>query len=321
MKTLTDVSTATKLSEAQVRFISKMIDQGGPDEKDYSALAKMVDSLDEDAIEEIREMAAPLLNNTDTIQGFAYSKPFGYAGDFKVIDMIYKNYVSQDPRFTKWDTWFQRSYASRAVRNRKDFFKNLMKETEKGSKGAKRVLILGSGPATDVMEYLNENPGSQLVFDLIDLDDNAIQYAKEQNKKHIDKLNFLKINVLRFKTHQHYDLIWSAGLFDYFKEKHFIYLINKYLAYLKPDGEMVIGNFSGFNPTRKLQETFSDWYLIYRSEYELYNIAHEAGLRTDQVYVDKEDLGVNLFMRIKLEKDQFIEYKEPISKIPEYSSN
>ncbi len=309
------------LTERQINFLYNMLDQGGPDEKDYKRFSLLVDSLDEEGIEEMREVLSPLLGNTETIQGYAYSKPYGYAGDFRMIDLIYQNYASQDPKFRKWDLWWQKSHASQAVRNRKDFFKNLMSEIDKKSGEAKKILILGSGPATDVYEYLKQNPDSKLSFDLVDLDENAIAYAKNKNKEFSDRLNFFKINVLRFKTHHHYDLIWSAGLFDYFKEKHFIYLLKKYMLYLKEDGEIVIGNFSGYNPTRMLMEAFSDWYLNYRSEAELYNIAHEAGLGADQVFVDKESLGVNLFMRIKLDKKEFIEYKEPISKVSEYSIN
>ena len=96
-----------------------------------------------------------------------------------------------------------------------------------------------------------------------------------------------------------YDLIWSAGLFDYFKEKHFTYLINKYLKYLAKEGEFVIGNFSHVNPTKKLMEVLSDWYLNHRSKYDLIRMAVEAEAKEDQVSVDMEELGINLFLRIR----------------------
>jgi hypothetical protein len=96
-----------------------------------------------------------------------------------------------------------------------------------------------------------------------------------------------------------YDLIWSAGLFDYFKEKHFIYLINKYLKYLTRDGEYIIGNFSHVNPTKRLMEVLSDWYLHHRSKYDLIRMAVEAEAHEDKVSVDMEELGINLFLRIR----------------------
>ncbi len=315
------VKVAEVLTNKQIAFLQNILDKGGPEPQDYQEFNLLVNSLNETGIEELRDILSPILNNLDTMQGFAYTKPYGYAGDFKIIDLIYESKVNQDPRYKNWDIWWNRSDASTAVRNRKDFFLNICAELDRKAEGPKHVLILGSGPGTDVHEYLLNNPDSNLHFDLIDMDERAIDYSKQKNNRFLDRINFFRINVLRFKTHKHYDLIWSAGLFDYFKEKHFIYLMKKYMAFLDDKGEMIIGNFSKNNPTKILMESVIGWLLNYRSPYDLYKLAVDAGLREDQVMVDREPLGVNLFLRVKMEKEQFTEYREPISKVAEYSVN
>jgi SAM-dependent methyltransferase len=226
-------------------------------------------------------------------------KPFGYPGDYSLIHNIYRKHVNPDSRYSNWDRFFQDQAGAHAVRNRKDYFLKRCAEVELAGEGTRRVLILGSGPATDVFEYLRNNPKSRIHFDLVDFDQNAIDFAKDQNKEYLDHIDFFKINVLRFKPYQWYDLIWSAGLFDYFKDKHFIYMINKYYKYLNEGGEFIIGNFSTSNPTRRLMEVLSDWYLVHRSKYDLVRMALEAEAREDLVNVDMEELGVNLFLRIK----------------------
>lgn len=326
--TQVQVKVARTLTENQVAFLSRMLDQGGPEEKDYKRLCLLVDSLDESGHEEMRDIMSPLLTNLDTMHGFAASKPYGYAGDFEMIEMIYENRTTSDTRFQKWDQWWHSESASKAVNNRKDFFINLMTELEEKSNGPKEVLILGSGPATDAYEYLKANPNSKISFDLLDLDENAIAYAKKRNAEFQDKMNFFKINVLRFKTHKQYDMIWSAGLFDYFKEKHFIYLLKKYSAFLAENGEMVIGNFSKNNPTKNLMEAIIEWDLNYRSENELIEMAKKADFESGQIKVDMEPLGVNLFLRVsknpgvnenKVEIAQLRE--EPKSSIEAFSMN
>lgn len=312
---------ANSLTDKELDFLEKMLEKGGPDEEDYIRFANMVNSFNEDAINEMRNVLHPLLRNINTTQGYAFSKPFGYAGDFLMIEKIYTNKISTDPMYKKWDIWWQKSHAANAVRNRKSYFINLMTELEQKSIHAKRVLILGSGPATDVNEYLKKNPNSKISFDLIDLDENAIAYAKGKNHEFEDKLNFVRINVLRFNTHKRYDLIWSAGLFDYFKEKHFIYLLKKYMKLLNERGELVVGNFSDKNPTRVLQEAFSAWHLNYRSEYELLKIASEAGLNQGDVSIEKEPLGVNLFMRVKLRNENHVQSKRKVPEFKDYSNN
>jgi hypothetical protein len=46
-------------------------------------------------------------------------------------------------------------------------------------------------------------------------------------------------------------------------------------------------------------EVLSDWYLNHRSRYDLIRMAVEAQVNEDQVIIEKEELGINLFLRIK----------------------
>ncbi len=134
---------------------------------------------------------------------------------------------------------------------------------------------------------------------MIDLDQRAIDYAKNKNKAFLDRMNFQKRNVIRFVPEKSYDLIWSAGLFDYFKDKHFVYLIKKFYQHVDPGGEMIIGNFGVQNPSRKIMEVLADWFLYHRSEGELVGFAQQAGIPSTNVEILKEPLGINLFLRTK----------------------
>jgi len=46
-------------------------------------------------------------------------------------------------------------------------------------------------------------------------------------------------------------------------------------------------------------EVLSDWYLVHRSKYDLVRMALEAEASEELVEVDMEELGVNLFLRIR----------------------
>ena len=176
-----------------------------------------------------------------------------------------------------------------------EYCKNLILRKENAN-----VLILGSGPASDVYEFLtNFSGGKNINIDLIDFDQNAIDFSMEKNKKFNGQISYNKINALRFNSYKLYDLIWSAGLFDYFKDKHFTFLIRKYINCLLEDGEMVISNFSTKNPTKRLMEVLSDWYLNLRTESDLFRIASDANVDKELVSVEKEPLGINLFLKIK----------------------
>jgi cyclopropane fatty-acyl-phospholipid synthase-like methyltransferase len=134
---------------------------------------------------------------------------------------------------------------------------------------------------------------------MVDLDTRAIAYAKTKNKKYIKSMTFHHRNVIRHTPDKKYDLIWSAGLFDYFKAKHFVFLLKKYYEFLNEGGEMIIGNFNSLNPSKRIMELLGDWFLYHRSEDELRQYAIQAGIEAHKIEVFKEPLGINLFLRVK----------------------
>lgn len=287
-----------RFSEEERNFLLKLVGQGGPEPEEYQEFTAIVNNLEDDELGYFRDVISESLN-TETLIGHGFVKPYGYPGDFSIIHNIYKMYVNPDQRYTNWDRFFQDQAGAHAVRNRKSYFLRRCSEIENFGRMPKRVLILGSGPATDVHEYLTSHPDSSIHFDLVDFDQNAIDFARSQNSRYSEMIDYFRINVLRFKPFNWYDLIWSAGLFDYFKDKHFVYMISKYYKYLVDGGEFIIGNFSNSNPTRRLMEVLSDWYLNHRSKNDLIRMALEANAKEDSVDVDMEELGVNLFLRIK----------------------
>lgn len=286
-----------KKTKEDFDFLDYLIRKGGPDTNEYPRFTSIVNNVEPSALSSFRDGIRPILNE-NTLIGHAFVKPFGYPGDFLLIDHIYSRKINEDARYIKWDVFFQEQHGACAVRNRKDYFVNYCKNISE-FKSNPKVLILGSGPGSDVHEFLSMHPDSRISFDLLDFDQSAIDYSKGKNKQFSNNITYLKINALRYNSLKLYDLVWSAGLFDYFKDKHFNFLVRKYYHCLTEDGEMVISNFSTRNPTKKLMEHLSDWYLNLRTESDLYRIASEAGVDNELVMVDKEQLAVNLFLKIK----------------------
>ena len=279
-------------------FMRALILKGGPELDDYEKFTTIVNNLAPAEIDDFRNLIHEILNE-NTLIGHGFVKPFGYPGDFYLIDKIYQFAVNEDQKYRNWDLFFQNQPGANAVRNRKDFFlefcKRLTSEKESAS-----ILILGSGPASDVNEFMcGCSKKKNISFDLIDFDQAAIDFSMQKNASFNGLISYHRINALRFNSFKLYDLIWSAGLFDYFKDKHFTFLLRKYFNCLTDDGEMVISNFSTKNPTKKLMENLSDWYLNLRTESDLYRIASDAGIDKELVSVDKESLGINLFLKIK----------------------
>ncbi|HKK73601.1 MAG TPA: class I SAM-dependent methyltransferase [Saprospiraceae bacterium] len=287
-------------------FLDQILAKNGPDPEDYTVLNQYITRLDKDhkmgllksgKVEALKYQMENLLPKSSNL-GWAQRKPLGYAGDHQVIDRMYRFQVSSNPKNCKWDIYFHRIQAAQAVRNRKTYFKNLLLRKTLLHSGTFRVLNLASGPARDILEFLQENPGADVHFTCVELDQRAIDFASELLDGYLDRVTFVQKNVFRYQTEQQFDLVWSAGLFDYFEDKVFVRLYRRLLSNVKPTGEIVIGNFHPRNESRPVMEILTDWYLHHRTEEQLAALAQEAGADLASLRVEQEPLGVNLFLRM-----------------------
>lgn len=107
----------------------------------------------------------------------------------------------------------------------------------------------------------------------------------------------MNMNALRFKPEREYDLIWAAGIFDYFDDAKFVSLLSRLRMARKTDGEVVIGNFSTRNPSESYMRIF-DWNLFHRDADQLRTLALAAGAPPAAIHIGQEPEGVNLFLHI-----------------------
>ena len=278
--------------------IQEIINRGGPEPSEYDYVVNVPNleniSLEEES--EIHKVLLPILDE-NSLLGHTFHKPHGYAGDFELIDRLYTKWLSPDPSHHKWDHLYHTLDAATAVRNRKDYFQEVMHKYKNHS--GLKVLNLGSGPCRDLNEFFVQNPKQSIQVDCLDMDQSAIDYGSAVCDNYMDRIEFINKNVFKYKTSKKYDLIWSAGLFDYFSDKLFIRLVNRMYALVASGGELVIGNFSTVNTSKRLMEAFGQWYLNHRSEDLLIELALKAGVSEDKIMIKRETTGVNLFLHLE----------------------
>jgi hypothetical protein len=127
------------------------------------------------------------------------------------------------------------------------------------------------------------------------MDSKAIEYSKQLLNG--SDVTFFCENAFRFRSEKQYDLIWSAGLFDYLDNEKFVFLLSSLMKMLTINGKMVIGNFSTLNPSRNYME-FGEWFLFHRDITELTELAGKTGADPDSLSIESEATGVNLFLKI-----------------------
>ncbi|MBW8017378.1 MAG: class I SAM-dependent methyltransferase [Planctomycetes bacterium] len=285
-------------------FARELVENGGPNPEEYMMINSYLDLLfaDEEVGKkmppELQEILEPTLNK-DTMHGFAHTKPHGYSGDFEMIDRIYQEWKSPNPKLRKWDEYFHGLAAAKAVRNRKTYFKKMLTNLTTSNNGSgSTVLNIGSGPGRDMLEFFETADNPHIKIDCVDIDENAIAHATQLCADYMDKITFHKRNIFRFRPEEKFDIVWSAGVFDYFSDRQFTVLIKRLYTYVKAGGELVIGNFSNENPSRSHMEIISDWHLQHRDEDHLTGLVIDAGVAPENIRCEQEAEGVNLFLHI-----------------------
>ena len=291
--------------KALIDYIQLLYDSGGPTDKEYASLNDALNyyrvKIPLEKWKAASTKVVAIFGETfkTSITGHAYHKPYGYPGDFEIIDKMYLEVTSENPNLTKWDLFYHQHAAATAVRNRKSFFKNILTELAM-KKEVCHVLDVASGPCRDLAEFFQESGSDNLQVECVEADAKAIEHASKLNHDYLEYITFHNKNIFRFRTEKKYDLIWSAGLFDYFDDKTFTRLLNRLISNVTTGGEIVIGNFAVGNPTEGYMELFTGWYLHHRSPEQLIKLAQDAGIDSiGRITVDQEEVGVNLFLRIQ----------------------
>lgn len=238
----------------------------------------------------------------------AYTKPLGYAGDYQMMNQIYSNEGMGDTLFSKClHLYFISAPESRAVRNRAEYLYEVILSTVKKFEGRRvRILSVASGPAFEMQNFISRNPSlsKNVSFTLLDQDTEALQHAQKkikiiQNELNINLdtkyLNKAIKHVIAKGLDDEYDLIYSAGLFDYFTDPVAYMAAKRLHDALSSDGKLIIGNFSNSSLGQITMDIALDWHLIYRSSENLKSLFGSIG---NNFYIESEKEGINLFCHI-----------------------
>nr|VFK53892.1 MAG: Methyltransferase domain-containing protein [Candidatus Kentron sp. TUN]VFK55726.1 MAG: Methyltransferase domain-containing protein [Candidatus Kentron sp. TUN] len=284
--------------------LARIVGKGGPRPSDDPDLTKLLGRVwsrwqaGQLCLEDIARFRHLIPMSLESTQGFAYLKPNGYAGCFETIDRVYLYHTSIVSGLSSWDRYLHVQPGTQALRNRNDYFRQWLVSRVQHTKGW-RLLNLGCGPCRDVSEFFAATHLDHGCVRCVDQDKRALVYAAELCQSCRTQVKFELANVLRYQTSERYELVWSAGLFDYLPNSLFVRLLSRIRGWLTPGGEVVIGNFAPSNPTIPYMEVVLDWHIYHRTKEQLCALAVAAGFSATELVVDCEPLGINLFLHAR----------------------
>lgn len=291
-----------------LHFLKSMIKKGGPQPYDYPFFNRVLDDLSKSIAskttseKELSQIYS--LFDTDFLQksvhGHSFRKPYGYAGDFQVIDKVYQK--KAHPDYKLWDDFILNHRTCDGIRNRKAYFKQLLTKVCNTSELDKIDLLnVASGPARDLLELYTECENSKKLYThCVEYDPHAITYATHLTQAFNQQITYENGNIYPYQTNRKYDIIWSSGLFDYFDDRSFVSILKKIISWAKPKSEIVVGNVCPAHSLKDYMEILMQWPLHIRTSKDLIRLATEAGVDPKNVKIGIEEAGIFLFLHIEV---------------------
>ena len=239
----------------------------------------------------------------------AYTKPQGYPGDYLVMEHIYDGRPRGDTPFASVAHMLGIQIGQFVVK-RKDIVRNAIATAIAPRQRARgvRIVSLGAGPAREVSElaHVIDDGTPQVAFVLVDQDADALRFAggaimralHERGGPARIKIEPRQVSVLRLlreidpaQVFGEADMIYSAGLFDYFGDRTCHVLTRRLYEALRPGGILMLGNMKAGTDMVWPLELIADWSLTYRTAQDVLNWAEglagaDISLRTEATGYD-----------------------------------
>jgi SAM-dependent methyltransferase len=210
----------------------------------------------------------------------SYYKPHGYAGDFRIIEWIYdlEGDPCADPTqpgiVNCLDHVFARFPCVQSVWERRHWLARLLREEYYRRGGRLRILDVACGGGRYLADFLSSVPDAcEVELTVIDQDPAALEYCRTISlSRWRPQLTARCLPIHRLLVTPSggpFDVVISAGLFDYLNDDTAAGLLAHLVGVTAPGGVTAIANFHPADPSRNIRDWLQDWPLIHRDEAEL----------------------------------------------------
>lgn len=217
-----------------------------------------------------------------------YRKPFGYAGDYVMINYIYdygsnNNYLGNSSYEKLLNNYTCNIPISRSNTQRKEFLKEKILEALQKKDKAK-ILSVACGPARELIELLRERKiNKPLWFKCLDFEKKVLDYIDKEIKKiEPEKRQMLSVeyicrdiaSIIRDKNLKrelgNCDLVYVFGLFDYLSDRMAARLTKELYQLLQKEGKLITCNINAENSSRRAYyELLGGWNMVHRTKDEM----------------------------------------------------
>lgn len=253
-------------------------------------------------VEQVRQAQEALRHGLRELYTHAHAwshslhKPYGYPGDFAILEMVYERAPHRDTR-EPWarlvDVWGLTSHLPRAVCARKEVLRCWLESYLGGRYAAvapARILSVASGAARELRE-LSTHALSRGQFTLLDADERALLHARGTLQSLPTPLELYTLvgDAVRGRGLEPlaeqgpYDVVYSFGLFDYLPDALLVRSARHFTRLLAEDGTFIFCLKDARHYDAWMYQCFYDWRFVPRSSDDGLRLAARLGLRVKEL--------------------------------------
>jgi SAM-dependent methyltransferase len=215
----------------------------------------------------------------------AFEKPRGYAGDAIMMDMLYRD-RPYDVTLTRLGAvlhaWIDRRPAGLSVVERRSILAGEL-DAVAARREAPRVLSIACGHLREAQ--VSDAVQARAIAELVALDQDAESLAVVEREQSAFNVRVERASVRRFVRSGAelgaFDLVYSAGLYDYLDDESAKTVTEAMFRSLRPGGRLLVANFAPELRDIGLMEAIMEWRLIYRDNAAVTKLAD--GIPSDDI--------------------------------------
>ena len=249
-----------------------------------------------------------------------FAKPLGYAGDYEMMNMIWRNQPEGRSLFAKvLSAYILNQGPAISVRNRvREVHRLLVQEVMrvKASGRSASIFSVGCGPARELLLLMEDPLCNDNSFHLMDFNDETLLHVQSSleaaRRKHLrtSSFEYSKRSVYQLMRNPsrsvqpelQFDMIYSSGLYDYLDDRVSRTVNGRLYEQLKPGGVLYVTNFDHSNPIRKMMEYAFEWNLIHRNGRQMEEMIPPS-VSNEDCSIWADNTGINVFLEIRKPAD------------------
>jgi extracellular factor (EF) 3-hydroxypalmitic acid methyl ester biosynthesis protein len=243
----------------------------------------------------------------DPYASYSFRKPRGYPGDAVLMDFIYGSgssgavlessselgrsifrQISQNPAFP-------------AIQGRRDLLARRIEAACQENQGC-RILSVACGHLREGGVLRKRETPRPARFVALDQDEASLALVASEHEE--SGVECLRESAMRLLSNHfdigEFDLIYSAGLYDYLSDEFSTRLLQGLVRRLAPGGTQLVANMLPDIPACGYMEAVMDWWLIYRTPEQMAEMGNQVAAVSDvQWRVFTDDLRHIVYLEIR----------------------